>query len=94
MLALHKLDGQRTGKNKHYVWERIGAQLLQILHRQKKLVVTLPLCDLKQPVNVVQSCLLHQVDQLASIAPAYEPLRKQRQVNRENRLDKYELHQN
>ena len=80
------------GKNKHYVWEITSAQLLQILHRQKKIMVTLPLYDLKEPADAVQSCLLHLVDQLASLAPAYESSRKHRHVNIKERLDKYELH--
>ena len=62
MLALDKLNGQWIGKNKHYVQERISTQLLQILRRQKELVVALPLCDLKQSVDVVQPCLLDPVD--------------------------------
>ena len=60
MLALHKLNGQWTRKNRHYprknrhyVWERTGTQLLRILHIQKELVVMLPLYDLKKLIDVV-----------------------------------------
>ena len=41
---------------------RIGAQLLQILRRQKELMVALPLCDLKQPADAAQPCLLDPVN--------------------------------
>ena len=33
MLALDDLIGQRTRKNMHYVRERIGTQILQVLYR-------------------------------------------------------------
>ena len=62
---VHVLDdflGQRMGKNMHNVGERIEAQLLQILHRQKELLVALLLSDLKHPVDAVQPRLLHLVD--------------------------------
>ena len=53
VLALDNLAGQRTRKNRHYIGGRIGAQLLQVLHRQKELVVELPLCDLKKLADAV-----------------------------------------
>ena len=62
MLALDDLARQRTRKNMHYVGERAGAQLLQIVHRHKEIVVALPFCDLKQPTNAVQPRLLHLVN--------------------------------
>ena len=61
-LTLDDLLAQRMGKNMHNVGERTGAQLQQILHRQKKLVVVLPLCDLKQPIDAFHPRLLHLVD--------------------------------
>ena len=76
MLALHKLEGQWIGENMHYVWKRTGAQLLQIPHRQKELMVTLPFCYLKKSADAVQSCLLYPINQLASPALAYESSRK------------------
>ena len=62
VLVLDDFLGQRMGKNMHNVGERIKAQLLQILHRQKELLVALLLSDLKQPVDAVQSRLLHLID--------------------------------
>ena len=53
-----------------------------------------PLCDLKQPTDTVQSSLLYPVDRTALPAPPYKSSRKYRHVNRGDRLEKYELHQN
>ena len=53
MLAFDHLTGQRTRKNRNYVWERIGAQVLQVPYREKELMMTLILCDLQQPTDVI-----------------------------------------
>ena len=83
MLALDKLGEQWTGKNMHYVRERIGTQLLQIIRKQKELVVALPLCDLKQPADAVKPCLLDSVDQPASLR-----LSTNHQENRDMSIEK------
>ena len=59
----------------HYVGGRTGAQLLQVLHRQKELMVALPFYDLKKPVDAVQPRLLHPIDQPASPALTYKSSR-------------------
>ena len=80
MFTLDKLLLQRMREDRDNVRKGIGSRLLQVPHRQEELVIALPLSDLKQSSDALQTGLLHLANQSASPVSIYKNFKNERHV--------------